>query len=86
MKKSLLVLGNVLIVLAILVFVMLYVSSEQQRMIVSKTEAFENMTIAMESVTTNYLVGEQQVCRSWANYINANDMTPDEAIVYAVPV
>ena len=82
MKKSLLVLGNVLIVLAILVFVMLYVSSEQQRMIVSKTEAFENMTIAMESVTTNYLVGEQQVCRSWANYINANDMTPDEAIVY----
>ena len=74
--------GNLLIVLAILAFVMLYVGNERQRMIASKTEAFENMTVAMESVTTNYLVGEQQICRSWANYINANDMTAEEAIVF----
>ena len=75
MKKSLIILGNLLIILAVLAFVMLYVGNERQRMIVSKTEAFENMTVAIESVTTNYLVGEQQVCGSWANYINANDMT-----------
>jgi len=69
------ILGNVIIILAILSFVMLYVDSERQRMIASKTETFENMTVAMESVTTNYLVGEQQACRSWANYINASTQT-----------
>ena len=82
MKKRPMILGNVLIILAILVFVMLYVGSEQQRMIASKTEAFENMTVAMESVTTNYLLGEQQVCNSWANYINASDMTAEDAIAF----
>ena len=82
MKKSLMLLGNVLIILVIMAFIMLYVSSEQQKMLVSQTEAFKNMTVAMESVTTNYLVGEQQVCRSWSNYINASDMTAEDAINY----
>ena len=80
MKKGLMILGNVLIILVILAFVLLDVSSEQHRMLASQTEAFENMTVAMESVATNYLVGEQQVCRSWANYINAGSLTPEEAI------
>ena len=82
MKKSLIILGNLLIVVAVLVFVMLHVSSERQRMLTSKTEAFENMTAAMESVATNYLVGEQQVCSSWAGYINARGMTAEEAIEF----
>ncbi len=82
MKKSLMILGNVLIILAIMAFVSLYVSSEQQNMTASKTEAFENMTVAMERVTTNYLVGEQQVCNSWAAYINAGGMTDAEAIEF----
>ena len=81
-KKSLMLLGNVLIILVIMAFIMLYVSSERQKMLVSQTEAFKNMTVAMESVTTNYLVGEQQVCRSWSNYINASDMTAEDAINY----
>ena len=36
----------------------------------------------MEHVTTNYLIGEQRLCESWANYINANEMTGEEAIAY----
>lgn len=36
----------------------------------------------MESVATNYLIGEEQVCRSWADYINANLMTAGEAIAF----
>ncbi len=80
MKKSLMILGNVLIVLLILTFLTFYTSSEHRRLLASQTEAFENMTVAMENVTTNYLLGEQQVCRSWANYINASHMTAQEAI------
>lgn len=65
MKKSLMLIGNVLIILAVLAFVTLSVHNEQDELLESKTEAFVNMTVAMENVTTNYLVGEQQVCDSW---------------------
>ena len=82
MKKSLIYIGNVLIILAILALVMLCVGNERQAVITSKTETFENMTVAMESVANSYLLGEQQVCRSWANYINASGLTAEEAIAY----
>ena len=82
MKKSRMILGNVVIVSAILALTLMYVDHEQGRMRASRTEAFENMTVAMERVTTNYLVGEQQVCSSWAEYINANAMTAEEAIAF----
>ena len=82
MKKSLIYIGNVLIILAILALVMLCVGNERQAVITSKTETFENMTAAMESVANSYLLGEQQVCRSWANYINASGLTAEEAIAY----
>ena len=79
-KKNLMILGNALIVLVIIGLTLLFVSNEHKRIYTAETEAFENMTLAMENVTTNYLLGEQQVCRSWANFINANDMTAEEAI------
>ena len=79
MKKSLMILGNVLIVLVTLVLVSLYVGTEQRKSMAARTEAFENMTVAMENVATNYLLGEEQVCQSWANHINSNRMTAEEA-------
>ena len=80
MKKSVMILGNALIILIILGLTIFYVSSEHKRMFSAQTEAFENMTVAMENVTTNYLWGEQQICNSWATYIDMNDMTVEEAI------
>ena len=82
MKKSAMILGNALIVLVILVLTLFYTNGEHQRMFRTRTEAFADMTVAMESVTTNYLLGEQQVCNSWSTYINANDMTAEEAAEY----
>lgn len=82
MKKSLIILGNILIILAVLAAVFLDVSSEQQWRMETKREDFENMTAAMESVTANYLLGEQQVCNAWARYINASDLTAEEAIAF----
>ena len=51
MKKSLIILGNILIILAVLAAVFLDVSSEQQWRMETKREDFENMTAAMENVT-----------------------------------
>ena len=82
MKKNWMLIGNIAIVLAILALILFYVRSEQEKMLVSETEAFGNMTVAMESVTTNYLIGEQQVCNSWANYLNANDLIVEDAIAF----
>ena len=82
MKKNLMILGNTLIVFLILFLIALYIRIEQKNNLSSQTEAFGNMTVAMENMTTNYLVGEQQVCNSWANYINSKAMTADEAIAF----
>ena len=82
MKKSLMILGSVLIMLALMIFVVLHTGYEQRNNLAAQTEAFESMTTAMEYVTTNYLVGEQRVCESWANYINAHSMTGEEAVEF----
>ena len=82
MKKNWMLIGNIVIVLTILALIVCYVGNEQERMLASKMEAFGNMTEAMEHVTTNYLVGEQHVCNSWANYINANDLSAQQAIAF----
>ena len=82
MKKNWMLIGNIVIVLTILALIVFYVGNEQERMLASKMEAFGNMTEAMEHVTTNYLVGEQQVCNGWANYINANDLSAQQAIAF----
>ena len=57
MKKILMLLGNVLIVAVIVVLILVYVEVEQRRITASQTESFESMTIAMENVTNNYLLG-----------------------------
>jgi Signal transduction histidine kinase len=82
MKKTLILIGNILIVALLLVLILFHVSREQKRNFSTKTAAFENMTVAMENVATNYLRGEEQVCQSWANHINSNRMTTEEAISF----
>ena len=82
MKKTLILIGNILIVALLLVLILFHVSREQKRNFSTKTAAFENMTVAMENVATNYLLGEEQVCQSWANHINSNRMTAEEAISF----
>ena len=82
MKKTLILIGNILIIALLLVLIMFHVSREQKRNFSTKTAAFENMTVAMENVATNYLLGEEQVCQSWANHINSNRMTTEEAISF----
>ena len=79
MKKTWVILVNVLIMLAILVFVSFYSGFENRNNTQLQIRHIENTTITMEHVTENYLEGEQRVCDVWAHYINSKKMTIEEA-------
>ncbi|MBR0145652.1 MAG: response regulator [Eubacterium sp.] len=82
MKKIFVIIVNVIIISAILIFVVIhseYVSRDSYR---RQIEHFENMTVTMEQVTRNYLEGEQRICDVWARYINNSNMTMEEAVAY----
>ena len=75
MKKTLIIIVNVIIMAAILIFVVLYSRFEIRQSYLRQVDYFENTTIAMEQVTENYLEGEQRVCDVWAQFINSSNMT-----------
>ena len=82
LKTSWIVMANVALVAAILVFVALYSNKEQKENYEHQVEHFVNTTVAMERVTGNYLEGEQGICDNWAQYINSGEMTLEEAAAY----
>ncbi len=79
MKKTRIIITNVLIMVAILAFVAVYTVFENKSTRQRQTEHFENTNVAMERVTENYLEGEQRICDIWAQYINSCSMTMEEA-------
>ena len=68
MKKTIVIIVNVVIIAAILIFVVLYSKFESRNSCRRQVEHFENSTITMEHVTENYLEGEQGVCDVWARF------------------
>ena len=82
LKRFLIVIINVIIMAAILVFVVLYSGYENRESYRRQIENFENTTVTMERVTENYLEGEQRICDVWARYINGSKMTMKEAAEY----
>ena len=82
MRKIFISIVNVIIMVAILVFVVLYSGYTSRESYRRQIEHFENTTVTMEQVTGNYLEGEQRVCDVWARYINNNVMTMEEAAEY----
>ena len=82
MKKIMVIIANVFIMIAMLIFVVLYSNTQSQNTAQRQIEHFENTTIAMERVTENYLEGEQRICDVWARYINSRNMTIEEAISF----
>ena len=82
MRKTFIIIVNVIIMAAILTFVVLYYRYANRDSYRRQIEYFENTTVTMEQVTENYLEGEQRVCDVWARYINNSTMTMDEAAAY----
>ena len=80
MKKIYIIIVNIIIMIAILIFVVLYSRFENRKSYQRQIEHFENTTVTMERVTENYLEGEQRICDVWARYINNNSMTMEEAV------
>ena len=79
MKKTYIIIVNVIIMVSILTFVVLYSRYENRASYHRQVEHFENTTVTMEHVTGNYLEGEQRICDVWAKYINNGTMTMEEA-------
>ena len=82
MKKFLLLITNILIIAFVIVFVMNYARHEREIDLELEKESFKNITFSAELVTTNYLEGEQRTCNSWANYMNSQNMTMEQAVEY----
>ncbi len=82
MKKTLIIIVNVIIMAAILIFVVQYSRFESRDSYNRQIEHFENTTVTMEKVTENYLEGEQRICDVWSQYINNRKMTLEEAAGY----
>ena len=82
MKKIWIIIINVVIMIAMLTFVVLYSNLQNRNTTQRQTEHFENTTVALEHVTENYLEGEQRICDVWASYINGRDMTAEEAVSF----
>ena len=81
-RKIFIIVVNGVIMFAILIFLVLYSRFESRESYRKQIEHFENTTVTMERVTENYLEGEQRICDVWAHYINARNMTMEEAAEY----
>lgn len=79
MRKFFIIIVNVIIISAILIFVVLYSRFEHRESHKRQIEYFENTTVTMERITANYLEGEQRICDIWAQHINNKGMTIEEA-------
>ena len=75
MKKNWIIIVNVVIMIALLTFVVIY----SRNTVLRQIEHYENTNITMERVTENYLEGEQRICDVWARYINSERMSIEEA-------
>ena len=63
-----------------------YIHSSKNQTIKANKDSFVSTNTSLSSMTSNYLVGESHLCRSWANYLNndAHDRLTIEEAVYFV--
>ncbi len=87
MKKTLVIVIDLVIMGLILFFIIQYANTKMRESNESVIEAFEKMTVTAEQIITNCLEDEHHLCDIWSNYINrsaeaGNPMTAEEAISF----
>ena len=82
MKKIWIGIVNILIMILIVVFVIIYTNIDHSNVYKNQIEMFESTAIRMNNMTENYLKSEQDICDNWANYINSKQLSMDEALEF----
>ncbi len=82
MKKIWIGIVNILIMILIVVFVIIYTNIDHSNVYKNQIEMFESTAIRMNNMTENYLKSEQDICDNWANYINSKELSMDEALEF----
>lgn len=87
MKKALVIIPNLLIIGFILFFIVRYANLKGEESNQNAIKEYENMTVTVKQIITNYLEDEQHLCDIWSNYINRSaeagtPMTAEEAVSY----
>ena len=77
-----LVLCNVLLMTAVILFAMNYSNRVQAKQEQMELDTFCSTVESMKQVSANYLDGERQYARNWAAYMESQDMTEDEALAF----
>ena len=73
---------NVLFVGGLTVGEWQYIKSSRDYTVEKNKESFVSANKSLSSMTNNYLLGESHLCRSWARYLNQNNMTMEDAKTY----
>ncbi len=87
MKRSIVIIINLLIMGFILFFIIRYANTKAEESIKNEIAAYEKMTMTTSQIIVNYLEDEQHLCDIWANYINrsaqdGSPMTAEEAVSF----
>ncbi len=87
MKKSLIIIPNLLIIGFILAFIVRYANIRAEESDRNAINEYEKMTVTVNQIITNYLEDEQHLCDIWSNYVNRSaeagtPMTSEEIISF----
>lgn len=77
-----LVMLNLLLIMGIILFVSIYSVQVRRKEEKAALDAFESTIESLQQVSVNYLDIERTYARDWAAYIEAKNMTEDEALDY----
>lgn len=82
LRSFAMVLVNVVLVLAAIIFSVVYSNGTQKERTQLATDNFCATVESMKRMAGNYLQMEENYVQSWATYIERNDMTMNEALAY----
>jgi two-component system sensor histidine kinase/response regulator len=80
MKKAVVIILNILVIIAMISYAVLFSFSQQESSVQSEKKAFTSTVEVMEQVSSNYLLSCQNICDNWASYVESGKYTMPEAM------
>ena len=82
LSRTLLIFCNIVLMTGALLFAALYSNRVRRQQAEMELDSFQTTVESMKQVSANYLNAERKYAQDWAAYIEAQDMTEDEALAY----